>query len=81
MGVLPGFTSKEATAPCGRLVVLLDYVFTRDVTVSTSTRIERKVAMSGWVIVEIWQLPAPGLSEEALGADVVYGQRRSSGPL
>ena len=32
-----------------------------------------KVAMSGRVIVEIWQLPAPGLSEEALGADVVYG--------
>jgi hypothetical protein len=37
-----GFTSKEATAPCGRLVMLLDHVFTRDVTVSTSTRIERK---------------------------------------
>ena len=27
-------TSKEATAPCGRLVMLLDHVFTRDVTVS-----------------------------------------------
>ena len=40
-----------------------------------------KVAMSGRVIVEIWQLPAPGLSEEALGADVVYGQRGSSDPL
>ena len=53
----------------GRLVMFLDHVITRDVTVSTSTRIERKVAMSGWVIVEIWQLPAPGLSEEALGAD------------
>jgi hypothetical protein len=51
----------------------LDHVFTRDVTVSTSTRIERKAAMSGRVIVEIWQLPAPGLSEEVLGADVVYG--------
>ena len=76
-----GFTSKEATAPCGRLVMLLDHVFTRDVTVSTSTRTERKVAMSGRVIVEIWQLPAPGLSEEALGADVVYGQRGSSDPL
>ena len=40
-----------------------------------------KVAMSGRIIVEIWQLPAPGLSEEALGADVVYGQRGSSDPL
>ena len=49
--------------------------------VSTGTRIERKVAMSGRVVVEIWQLPAPGLSEEALGADVVYGQRGSSDPL
>ena len=80
------FTSKEATAPCGRLVMLLDHVFTRDVTVSTSTRIERKVAMTDvWPrpeYVEIWQqLPAPGLSEETLGADVVYGQRRSSDPL
>ena len=37
-----GFTSKEATAPCGRLVMLLDHVFTRDVTVSISTRTERK---------------------------------------
>ena len=46
-----------------------------------AVRIERKVAMSDRVIVEIWQLPAPGLSEEALGADVVYGQRGSSGPL
>ena len=46
--------------------------------VSTGTRIERKVAMSGRVVVEIWQLPAPGLAEEALGADVVYGQRGSS---
>ena len=53
--------------------MLLDHVFTRDVTANTSTRTERKVAMSGRVIVEIWQLPAPGLSEEALGADVVYG--------
>ena len=48
MGVLPVFTSKEATASCGRLVELLDHVFTRDVTVRTvlSTRIERKAAMS-----------------------------------
>ena len=62
--------------------MLLDHVFTRDVTVSISTRTERiKVAMSGRVIVEIWQLPAPGLSEEALGADVLYGQRGSSDPL
>ena len=37
-----GFTSKEATASCGRLVMLLDHVFMRDVTVSTSTRTERK---------------------------------------
>ena len=29
------------------VVMLLGHVFTRDVTVSTSTRIERKVAMSG----------------------------------
>ena len=42
VGVLPGFTSKEATAPCGRLVMFLDHVFTRDVTVSISTRTERK---------------------------------------
>jgi hypothetical protein len=72
---------RESTAPCGRLVMLLDHVvFTRDVTVlfSTSTRIEPKVAMSGRVIAEIWKLLAPGLSEEALGADIVYGQRGSS---
>jgi hypothetical protein len=48
-----GFTRKEATASCGRLLMLLDHVFTRDVTVSTSTRTERKVALSGRVIVEM----------------------------
>ena len=51
-----GFTSKDeggdgtdhrAAVWC----MLSDHVFTRDVTVSTSTRAERKVAMSGRVIV------------------------------
>ena len=76
MGVLDGFMrqTKRRRHRAGRLVMLLDHVFTRDVSVSTSTRIERKAAMSGRVIVKIWQLPAPGLSAEALGADVVYGQ-------
>ena len=43
----------EATTPCDRQVMVSDGVCTRDVTVSTSTRIVRSAAASGRVNEEI----------------------------
>ena len=46
----------EATAPCDRLVMVLDRIFACDVALDDSTRGMRSVAVSGRAIEELCQL-------------------------